>query len=87
MRKVIRLGDPTSHGGFVISVSATDTIMGIRVARKGDLCSCPIKGHGVCTIVEGDPNDRIDGIEVAYEGHLTSCGAALMGTVENVGCQ
>jgi uncharacterized Zn-binding protein involved in type VI secretion len=86
MRRVIRLGDPTSHGGKVVSVSATHfTVGGIAVARMGDACSCPIKGHNGCTIAEGDAKYTIDGIPVAYEGHKTSCGAALIATVSNFG--
>ena len=84
MRNVIRLGDPTSHGGKVESVDATHfTVDGIAVARVGDKCSCPITGHSDCKIAEGDPHHVIDGIAVAYEGHKTSCGAVLHATVEN----
>jgi uncharacterized Zn-binding protein involved in type VI secretion len=84
MRNVIRLGDGTSHGGKVESVSATHvTVDGIAVARVGDTCSCPIKGHEDCTIAEGDPHHLIDGVAVAYEGHKTTCGAALIATTGN----
>ncbi|MBJ7312825.1 PAAR domain-containing protein [Rugamonas sp. CCM 8940] len=82
MAKVIRLGDPTSHGGKVVSVSATwFTVDGIAVARVNDTCVCPIPGRTVCTIVEGDANHTIDGLAVAYAGHKTSCGATLISTV------
>jgi uncharacterized Zn-binding protein involved in type VI secretion len=81
MPNVIRLGDPTSHGGKVIQVTATHyTVDGIAVARVGDLCSCPIKGHDGCTVAEGNPNHTVEGIPVAYEGHKTTCGAALIAT-------
>lgn len=84
MRNVIRLGDPTSHGGKVEQVGATHfTVDGIAVARVGDRCSCPIAGHEGCTVAEGDPNHLIDGIAVAYDGHKTTCGAELTATVEN----
>lgn len=84
MRNVIRLGDPTSHGGKVVSVSAHHfTVDGIAVARVGDLCSCPIAGHTVCMIAEGDPHHVIDGVAVAYEGHKTTCGASLIATTGN----
>lgn len=84
MANVIRLGDPTSHGGKVVSVSATHfTVGGIAVARVGDLCSCPVKGHDNCTIAEGNSQHVIDGIPVAYEGHKTSCGASLIATAQN----
>lgn len=86
MHNVIRLGDPTSHGGKVESVSATYfTVGGIPVARVGDKCSCPIKGHDNCTIAEGDPHHVIDGIAVAHDGHKTTCGAILTSTTPDYG--
>ncbi|MDW5415487.1 PAAR domain-containing protein [Iodobacter sp. CM08] len=85
MPNVIVEGSDTSHGGKVISGSANVTINGLRVARKGDSCTCPLPGHGVCVIVEGDPDDTIDGVPVAYEGHKTSCGAVLISSISNNG--
>lgn len=80
-KDVIRLGDPTSHGGAVVSVSARHfTVAGLPVARVGDRCTCPVKGHGVCVIAEGDPNFTIGGLPVALDGHRTSCGATLRST-------
>lgn len=82
---VIRLGDPTSHGGKVDNVAASHyTVGGIAVARVGDKCSCPLHGPG--TIVEGNQHHTIDGIPVAYHGHKTSCGAVLTATVTNFSC-
>jgi uncharacterized Zn-binding protein involved in type VI secretion len=84
MRNIIRLNDPTSHGGKVASVAATHfTVGGIAVARVGDKCTCPL--HGDTTITEGDSNHTIDGVPVAYDGHQTSCGATLTSTVTNFG--
>jgi uncharacterized Zn-binding protein involved in type VI secretion len=85
MANVIRLHDPTSHGGKVDNVAASHiTVGGIAVARVGDKCSCPL--HGAGTIVEGDPHHTIDGIPVAYQGHKTSCGAVLTSTATNFSC-
>lgn len=84
-RGVIRLGDPTSHGGEVVGVSGRSEVMGRRVARIGDPCTCPIPGHGNCTVAEGDPAVLMDGIPVAFDGHRTSCGAALISTVPTSG--
>jgi uncharacterized Zn-binding protein involved in type VI secretion len=79
MRKIIRLGDLTTHGGTVISSSAEHfTVGGTAVACVGDKCSCPLPGHGICTIVEGEARHRINGKQVAYEGCKTSCGAQLI---------
>lgn len=82
MPNVIRLGDPTDHGGAVTQVADTTyKVDGIPVARVGDLCSCPKRGHNNCTIAEGDPEHTVNGIPVAYEGHHTSCGAVLQSTI------
>ena len=80
MRKVIYVGDVTSHGGKVISSSAPHfTVEGKSVACIGDKCTCPVQGHGgVCTIIEGDDKHTIGGRPVAYEGDKTSCGASLV---------
>ncbi len=83
-KNVIRLGDPTDHGGQVMGASAMHySVGGIPVARVGDKCSCPRKGHDGCIIVEGDPDFTIDGVPVAFDGHLTSCGAKLKSTLTN----
>ena len=85
MRRVIRLNDPTTHGGKVIAAAPNSTVLGVAVARKGDRCFCPIKGHDMCVIAEGDPKVLIDGVPVAFEGHATSCGAKLISSVSNSG--
>ncbi len=86
MRGVIRLNDPTSHGGKVTSAAPNSTVEGIAVARKGDSCLCPMRGHEACIIAEGDPQVLIDGVPVAFEGHKTSCGASLISTMPASGC-
>lgn len=79
MKNVIRLGDATSHGGKVISVSASHfTVQGIPVACVGDACSCPIPGHAGCTITTGSPHHRVDGKSIAFDGDSLSCGAKLI---------
>jgi uncharacterized Zn-binding protein involved in type VI secretion len=85
MRRVIRLNDPTTHGGKVIAAAPNTTVLGVAVARKGDRCFCPLKGHEICVIAEGDPKVLIDGVPVAFEGHATSCGARLISSVSKSG--
>jgi uncharacterized Zn-binding protein involved in type VI secretion len=79
MKGIIRLGDPTSHGGVVTSASSRSTVMGKAVARVGDTVSCP--HHRDVVIEQGDATVLVDGIAVAFEGHETSCGAKLISTV------
>ena len=82
MPNVIRLGDPTDHGGQVIASGAPHfKVDGIAVALKGDACSCPRRGHDHCSIAEGDPKHTINGVPVAYAGHKTTCGAVLQSTI------
>lgn len=81
MRGVIRLNDPTSHGGYVTSAAPRSKVRGVAVARMGDSCSCPLPGHSGCLIAEGDPKVLIDGVPVAFEGHATTCGARLLSTM------
>lgn len=84
MRNVIRLGDPTSHGGKVVSTRASNfKVGGLPVASVGDLCSCPMPGHNNCTIASGSKRQRINGIMIAFEGDVTSCGAKLMSSLAN----
>ena len=85
MKRVIRLGDPTNHGGKVVSAASNAHIEGLPVARLGDTVICPKKGHGTTTIVEGDPDWLLEGIPVALEGHKTSCGATLISTLPKLG--
>lgn len=85
MKGVIRLDDPTTHGGKVVSAGGRTTVLGKTIARVGDRCTCPIRGHSVCVIVEGHPTITLDGIAVAFEGHKTSCGATLISTTATSG--
>ncbi|MDW5418944.1 PAAR domain-containing protein [Iodobacter sp. CM08] len=85
MKRVIRLGDQTSHGGVVLSGASTTNMFGKPVALLGDKVSCPVPGHGVCPIVEGDPTWAVGGKAVALEGHKTSCGAVLISSMPEVG--
>lgn len=84
-KKHIVVGDPTTHGGVVISGAANAKIAGKPIARLGDLVDCPQlwpdrSPHGVNPIVEGDPSCLVEGQPAALEGHTTACGCALIGT-------
>lgn len=77
-KRWIVLGDKTTHGGSVISCTATTvTTMGHVAARIGDKVWCQ-KCRKMTTIISGDPTFIIMGQPVAYEGCYTSCGAQLV---------
>lgn len=77
-RKIIVVGDPTSHNGVVLTGSPTSTIGGKAIARLGDEVSCP--QHGNNRITEGDAGYTVGGLPVALEGHRSECGCTLIGT-------
>lgn len=84
MKNVIRLGDVTTHGGKVISASASHfKVDGIPVACVGDTCSCPIPGHSGCTITSGSPHHTISGKHIAFDGDSLSCGAKLISSFQH----
>lgn len=78
---IVRLGDPTSHGGKVISASITHSIGGIGIARVGDKVACPMPGHGINPIVEGAQTYLIGGRMVALQGHHSACGCTLISSL------
>lgn len=78
MLPIIRKGDKTTHGGSVMTASAVMIFGGINVARKGDIVSCPLPGHGPTVIIEGNPNYLDNGIPVAFHGHKCACGCTLI---------
>jgi len=83
--KIIVVGDPTDHGGKVISGSPTHDVDGQPVARLGDLVECPQyypsgKRHGVNKIITAHPTFSVGGTAVAVEDCITECGCKLIGT-------
>jgi uncharacterized Zn-binding protein involved in type VI secretion len=73
MSYVVREGDPTTSGGFVLSASATELMELRRFARMGDpiWCSaCERVGY----IAEGNPTYIDEFVAVATHGHLVKCG-------------
>jgi uncharacterized Zn-binding protein involved in type VI secretion len=76
MAKVVRVGDPGSHGGAVSTGSPDVTANGIAVARVGDTYNCPI--HGPNPITSGSPDTFANGQAIARVGDSTACGATLV---------
>ncbi|WP_176058214.1 PAAR domain-containing protein [Paraburkholderia sp. BCC1876] len=78
MPNLIRLGDPTDHGGQVISASSTMRYDGRFVARKGDQVSCPKHNLRPNLIIDGDELTMDHGVPVARHGYRTMCGCRLI---------
>jgi uncharacterized Zn-binding protein involved in type VI secretion len=73
MSYVVREGDPTTNGGFVLSASASELMELRRFARMGDLVWCSACSS-VGYIAEGNPTYVDELIAVATHGHLVKCG-------------
>lgn len=85
-RAQILVGDMTSHGGVVVSGSATNSWYGRPIARKGDKVTCPKCAPHVFEIAEGvdSMTDTDAQLPMASEGHLTTCGATLNATSASI---
>lgn len=77
--EIIRVGDPTTHGGVVIEGSATDFCHGKGIAHLGDMTTCP-KCKGTFPIIEGALTMTLYGNGIALAGTRTACGAQLIAT-------
>lgn len=77
IRRVIVIGDKTTHGGIVLQGSHSMFADGKNVAVEGSLVACP-QCNGNFPIIEGSPFMHSNGKRVALEGMRTACGAELI---------
>lgn len=80
-QEFVLLGDPTSHGGIVLTASSTTIVDGRAVALVGDLVSCPIPGHGINPILIGCSDWSEDGRAMVVTGCLCACGCIVISTI------
>lgn len=83
MSKVVRLEDPSDHGGYMLSATGKFVNNGIRVCVDGDMHVCPKRGHGT-TAVTGTSSVTSGGKRVVKVGDVAGCGAVITsgGSVE-----
>ena len=77
-KQVARLGDPSDHGGVIITSASRTMANGILVARMGDMHACPIPGHGITPIVTGSNKMLVEGQPVARVGDVAACGVTIV---------
>jgi uncharacterized Zn-binding protein involved in type VI secretion len=82
MKNIIRLGDKSSHGGYVIDAIPHTSLNGKAIAGKGNMVLCPLC-KGEFPIVEGSATYRINGIPVALDGMKTACGGSLIASASH----
>ena len=81
-KKIVVLGDATSHGGKVVSVSSTFEIEGKNVALLNDSVSCP--EHGANPIVECDMSYEENGRGIVAHGCKSACGSVIFASLPDV---
>ena len=85
MQGVIREGDKLSSGGVVLTGASGMQFMGRAVACLGDKVSCPLPGHGLNDIAEGDEGSKYQGRRIALDGHRCTCGCTLITSLPQAG--
>ncbi|KTB85540.1 hypothetical protein AO072_06970 [Pseudomonas syringae ICMP 13102] len=75
MSFIVREGDLTTTGGFVLAASASEVIERRRVARMGDPVWCPACKE-IGFIAQGNPTYIDELLAVATQGHEVQCGCA-----------
>ena len=79
MALVARLTDTSDHGGVIITACSKTFAYGKLIARKGDLHSCPISGHGITPLVSNtSPDTYVEGKQMAKTGTVAGCGAVIV---------
>ena len=76
-KKVVRLGDSSSHGGRMITATGKFKINGKVVCVDGDLHQCPIIGHGVTPVSSTSGNTKSGGKYIIRIGDSAGCGAII----------
>ncbi|KPC53848.1 PAAR domain-containing protein [Amantichitinum ursilacus] len=77
MKRIIRVGDRTDHGGTVLEGFPEWVVDGKAASGVGHRGTCP-KCKKEFVIVEGAQTVIVFGRAVALEGMMTSCGAVLI---------
>lgn len=81
---VIRVGDRTTHGGYVIEGIPSMIVHGQQLTCVGKIVMCPI--HGVTRIIQGHTTVFYENMQIAFEDCVTSCGAQLISSMNNICC-
>lgn len=73
------LGDPSSHGGILITTNTDNTVLagGIAVCVNGCMHSCPIPYHGVTPVTAITIKSFINGKLIITYGAIAGCGALI----------
>ncbi|WP_049294518.1 PAAR domain-containing protein [Franconibacter helveticus] len=83
MRGVIRLNDPLTSGGKVITASGPE-FNGVPVMLKGDMVTCPAH-KGTFAVNDCSPDWTVNGRGVVLDKCRAECGCAALTTLPVAG--
>lgn len=78
-KKVALVGDGSDHGGSLISSGQDGSLKvgGVAAAVEGAQHSCPVKGHGVTSVIAVTTKSYHNGKLILTEEATAGCGAKL----------
>jgi uncharacterized Zn-binding protein involved in type VI secretion len=81
-KKVLRLGDRSDHGGYMVNASGKIKAKGIYVCTHGDQHVCPIKNHNTTSVSASTGRFKVNGRMVLRDGDVAGCGARLNASID-----
>lgn len=79
MPEIVKLNDPSDHGGKMIQASGGFTVDDIDGCVSGDIHQCPIRGHGNTPVSSSSPHTA-NGKAILRTGDKAACGATITGS-------
>ena len=77
MAEIVRINDPSNHGGRMVTATGGFTVNGLAVCVNGDMHECPIEGHGTTSVTASHTQFGTDGKPVLVTNDIAGCGAAI----------
>ena len=83
-KTIIRLGDKSDHGGYMVTAGGKFTNRGLQGCIDGDMHQCPIHNHGTTKVSATSTECKTGGKAMLRSGDKAQCGATLLPTDSNV---
>lgn len=78
LKKVVRLGDISDHGGKMITANSHYKADGIQTCVDGDLHDCPLLDHGITKVHATTIITKSNGKYILRIGDMAECGAIII---------
>jgi uncharacterized Zn-binding protein involved in type VI secretion len=77
MPALVRLNDPSNHGGKMITATGNFTVNNKGGCVQGDMHQCPINGHGTTPVTATTSKATSNGKGLLRVGDKAGCGATI----------